>query len=83
MITPLVTGIVVTLIGLTLVSVGITSVGGGFEAKHAGTFASAGNLGLAALVIALIVVLSSSKHEWLREFYPWLPAWRLVISSRG
>jgi xanthine permease XanP len=65
-ITPLVTGIVVTLIGLTLVSVGITSVGGGFEAKHAGTFASAGNLGLAALVIALIVVLSSSKREWLR-----------------
>jgi xanthine permease XanP len=65
-ITPLVTGIVVTLIGLTLVSVGITSVGGGFEAKHAGTFASASNLGLAALVIVLIVVMSSSKREWLR-----------------
>jgi xanthine permease XanP len=65
-ITPLVTGIVVTLIGLTLVSVGITSVGGGFEAKHDGTFASSGNLGLAALVIALIVVMSSSKREWLR-----------------
>jgi xanthine permease XanP len=65
-ITPLVTGIVVTLIGLTLVSVGITSVGGGFEAKHDGTFASAGNLGLAALVMALIVAMSSSKREWLR-----------------
>jgi xanthine permease XanP len=65
-ISPLVTGIVVTLIGLTLVSVGITSVGGGFEAKHDGTFASAGNLGLAALVMALIVVMSSSKREWLR-----------------
>src|SRR5580698_5107756 len=65
-ITPLVTGIVVTLIGLTLVSVGITSVGGGFEAKHDGTFASPANLGLAALVIALIVVMSSSKREWLR-----------------
>jgi xanthine permease XanP len=65
-ITPLVTGIVVTLIGLTLVSVGITSVGGGFEAKHDGSFASAGNLGLAALVIALIVALSSSKREWPR-----------------
>jgi xanthine permease XanP len=65
-ITPLVTGIVVTLIGLTLVSVGINSVGGGFEAKHDGTFASAGNLGLAALVMALIVVMSSSKREWLR-----------------
>jgi xanthine permease XanP len=65
-ITPLVAGIVVTLIGLTLVSVGITSVGGGFEAKHDGTFASPGNLGLAALVIALIVVMSSSRREWLR-----------------
>ncbi len=65
-ITPLVTGIVVTLIGLTLVSVGITSVGGGFEAKHDGTFASPANLGLAALVIALVVVMSSSKREWLR-----------------
>jgi xanthine permease XanP len=65
-ITPLVTGIVVTLIGLTLVSVGITSVGGGFEAKHDGTFASPANLGLATLVIALIVVMSSSKREWLR-----------------
>ena len=53
-ITPLVMGIVVTLIGLTLVSVGITSVGGGFEAKHDGTFASVANLGLAALVIAVI-----------------------------
>jgi xanthine permease XanP len=65
-ITPLVTGIVVTLIGLTLVSVGITSVGGGFEAKHDGTFASPANLGLATLVIALIVVMSSSRREWLR-----------------
>ncbi len=65
-ITPLVMGIVVTLIGLTLVSVGITSVGGGFEAKHDGTFGSPGNLGLAALVIAVIVVMSSSRREWLR-----------------
>jgi xanthine permease XanP len=65
-ITPLVTGIVVTLIGLTLVDVGITSVGGGFEARHDGTFASLGNLGLAALVIAIIVAMSTSRREWLR-----------------
>ncbi len=65
-ITPLVTGIVVTLIGLTLVEVGITSVGGGFEAKHAGDFGSAANLALAAIVIALIVVLNNSKRDWLR-----------------
>jgi xanthine permease XanP len=65
-ITPLVTGIVVTLIGLTLVSVGITSAAGGFEAHHDGTFASPANLGLAALVMALIVILSSSRREWPR-----------------
>jgi xanthine permease XanP len=65
-ITPLVTGVVVTLIGLTLVEVGITSFGGGFEAKHNGTFGSAENLGLAALVIALIVALNNSRREWVR-----------------
>jgi xanthine permease XanP len=65
-ITPLVTGIVVTLIGLTLVEVGITSLGGGFEARHNGSFGSAENLGFAAIVIALIVTLNSSKREWLR-----------------
>jgi len=65
-ITPLVTGVVVTLIGLTLVEVGITTLAGGFEAKHNGTFGSAENLGFAALVIALIVALNNSRREWLR-----------------
>ena len=65
-ITPLVTGIVVTLIGLTLVEVGITSVGGGFEAKQDGSFGSAGNLVLALIVIALIVLLNSGKRPWMR-----------------
>jgi len=65
-ITPLVTGVVVTLIGLTLVEVGITSLGGGFEAKHDGSFGSPGNLGLAVIVIALIVGLNGSRREWLR-----------------
>lgn len=65
-ITPLVTGVVVTLIGLTLVEVGITSVGGGFGAKHDGTFGSAENLGFALIVIALIVALNSGKREWMR-----------------
>ena len=65
-VTPLVTGIVVTLIGLTLVEVGITSVGGGFEAKQDGSFGSAENLALALLVIALIVILNSGKRPWMR-----------------
>jgi xanthine permease XanP len=65
-ITPLVTGIVVTLIGLTLVEVGITSVGGGFEAKQDGSFGSAQNLALALIVIALIVILNSGRRPWMR-----------------
>ncbi len=65
-ITPLVTGIVVTLIGLTLTDVGITSVGGGFEAQSAGTFGSPRNLGYALIVIVLIVALNNSKRDWLR-----------------
>jgi xanthine permease XanP len=65
-ITPLVTGIVVTLIGLTLVEVGITSFGGGFAAKHDGTFGSAANLGLALLVVALILWANSSSRNALR-----------------
>jgi len=65
-ITPLVTGVVVTLIGLTLVQVGITSLGGGFDARANGTFGSLENLLWAGIVIALIVVLNSSNSEWLR-----------------
>jgi xanthine permease XanP len=65
-ITPLVTGIVVTLIGLTLVEVGITSLGGGFAAKQDGTFGAGGNLGLASVVIVLIVAMNASGRDWLR-----------------
>jgi xanthine permease XanP len=66
LITPLVTGIVVTLIGLTLVQVGITSLGGGFEARGNGSFGSPQNLLWAAVVVSLIVAFNSSKSEWLR-----------------
>lgn len=65
-ITPLVTGIVVTLIGLTLVNVGITSMGGGFAAREAGTFGSPQNLGLAFLVLAIIIALNSTSSSLLR-----------------
>ncbi len=65
-ITPLVTGIVVTLIGLTLINVGITSIGGGFPAREAGTFGSLTNLGVAALVLLTILVLNSLNSPLLR-----------------
>jgi xanthine permease XanP len=65
-ITPLVTGVVVTLIGLTLVQVGITSLGGGFDARAGGSFGSLQNLAWAGIVIGLILLLNSSRFEWLR-----------------
>jgi xanthine permease XanP len=65
-ITPIVTGTVVTLIGLTLIEVGMVSVGGGYGARADGSFGSLQNLGLAALVTVVILVLNSSRSPRLR-----------------
>lgn len=65
-ITPLVSGIVVTLIGLSLFKVGITACGGGEAAKAAGTFGSLHHLGLAALVLFCVLFFNSSRNRYLR-----------------
>ena len=65
-ITPIVTGTVVTLIGLTLIEVGMVNVAGGFGAKGDGTFGSIQNLMLAALVMITIVVFNSTRSPNLR-----------------
>ncbi len=65
-ITPLVSGIVVTLIGLSLIRVGITACGGGEAAKAAGTFGSLEYVGLSALVLALIIFFNRSNNQYLR-----------------
>lgn len=65
-ITPIVTGTVVLLIGLTLVEVGMVSVGGGYGAKGDGSFGSLENLGLAGLVTVVILIFNSSKSPRLR-----------------
>ncbi len=65
-ITPLVSGIVVTLIGMSLIKVGITACGGGEAAKAAGTFGSMQNVGLAALVLILIIFFNRSSNRYLR-----------------
>lgn len=65
-ITPLVTGVVVTLIGLTLIKVGIVTMAGGFAAQQDGSFGSPRNLGLAGLVLAIIVALNCSRRPLLR-----------------
>ena len=65
-ITPVVTGTVVMLIGLTLVQVGMVSVGGGYAAQADGSFGSLKHLGLAALVLVVILVFNSSRRPRLR-----------------
>ena len=65
-ITPLVSGIVVTLIGLSLIKVGITACGGGEAAKAAGTFGSIEYVGLSALVLAVILFFNRSNNPYLR-----------------
>ncbi|WP_392566113.1 uracil-xanthine permease family protein [Utexia brackfieldae] len=65
-ITPLVSGIVVMIIGLSLIQVGLTSVGGGFSAMQAGTFGQPMNLLLAGTVLVVIIVLNIQKNPYLR-----------------
>lgn len=65
-ITPLVSGIVVTLIGLSLIKVGITACGGGEAAKATGTFGAFEHIGLAALVLVVIVLFNRSSNQYLR-----------------
>lgn len=65
-ITPLVSGIVVTLIGISLIKVGMISCGGGAGAIEDGTFGSFQNLGIATLVLVLIVLFNRSSNKYLR-----------------
>lgn len=65
-ITPLVSGIVVTLIGLSLIKVGVTACGGGTAAQAAGTFGSLQNLGMATLVLMLILFFNRCSNKFLR-----------------
>lgn len=65
-ITPLVSGIVVTLIGISLIKVGMISCGGGTGAIADGTFGSFQNLGIATLVLVLIVLFNRSSNKYLR-----------------
>ncbi|MEM5398691.1 MULTISPECIES: uracil-xanthine permease family protein [Paraburkholderia] len=67
LITPLVTGIVVLLIGLTLIKVGLISMGGGYGAIAKGNFASVQNLALSGLVLGTIIVLNRVPVVWVRS----------------
>lgn len=62
-ITPLVTGIVITAIGISLIKVGMTDLAGGFKAPD---FGSPQNLMLGGLVLVSIIVLNRSSNSWIR-----------------
>lgn len=65
-ISPLVTGTIVCVIGLTLIKTGIISMGGGVAAQKNGTFGSLQNIGVAMLVLLTIILLNVSKKPMLR-----------------
>lgn len=67
-ITPLVSGIVVMLIGFNLIKVGLTDVGGGawLLANKPEFFGAWNNLMLAAIVLVCIVIFNRSRNKWLR-----------------
>lgn len=67
LITPLVTGVVVLLIGLTLVKEGLISMGGGYGAMATGTFADADNLIMSCSVLCIIIALNRISIVWIKS----------------
>ncbi|OQX29511.1 MAG: xanthine permease XanP [Spirochaeta sp. LUC14_002_19_P3] len=67
-ITPLVSGIVVTLIGLSLIRVGITDMGGGqwLMDNKPEFYATGANLAMAFSVLAIIIIFNRSKKPMVR-----------------
>lgn len=65
-ITPVVSGTVVMIIGLGLIRTGIISMAGGVAAQKAGTFGSIQNLALGGFVLLLVVFLTVSGNRFLR-----------------
>lgn len=61
--TPVVTGTVITLIGISLIKVSITDWAGGHNADD---FGAPGNLALGALTLLVIVALNRARNRWAR-----------------
>ena len=65
-ITPTVSGVVVLLIGLSLIDIGITDFGGGFGAKGTDAFGSVQNIGLAGFVLVIVLLFNCMRNPFLR-----------------
>lgn len=87
---PVVTGVVITTIGIYLIKVGMIDIGGGqwLLTNMPEKFASASNLIVGFSVVALVVLLNASKNQWIRltavvvaMLVGWLMAIMLGISE--
>lgn len=65
-ITPLVSGVVVMIIGLSLIQTGLVSIGGGYTAITNHTFGAPKNLLLAGAVLLVIILLNRQRNPYLR-----------------
>jgi xanthine permease XanP len=65
-VTPIVSGSLVMLIGLSLLKTGVTSIGGGTAAMKNGTFASPQNMLLGVGVFLIVIMLTLSKNQYIR-----------------
>ena len=67
-VTPVVTGTVITIIGISLIKVGFADIGGGvwLMTNKPEFFASFENLFLGGLVIVTIIMANKSKNQWIR-----------------
>ncbi|ADO48441.1 nucleobase:cation symporter-2 family protein [[Enterobacter] lignolyticus] len=65
-VTPTVTGVVVLMIGLSLIKVGIIDFGGGMAAKSSGTFGNYENIGLGLLVLIVVIGFNCCRNPLLR-----------------
>lgn len=61
------TGIVVLLIGLTLIKEGLISMGGGYQAMGDKTFANSDNLIMSCTVLAIIIILNRIRITWVKS----------------
>ncbi|GAA6167723.1 uracil-xanthine permease family protein [Sessilibacter corallicola] len=62
-ITPLVTGIVIVTIGVSLIKVGMTDIAGGYGADN---FGAPSFLAIGFFVLLIIIALNASSNNWLR-----------------
>lgn len=65
-ITPTVSGIVVLMIGLSLIKVGIIDFGGGISAKSSGTYGNYENIGVGLLVLLVVIAFNCCQNALLR-----------------